>query len=102
MFAKIILWGMVLAIDLLVCYPSWSQSSWVDKLRNANENVCCYDNDGRRLDDPDWDTLGKVGTERTEGSGYRVFEDNKWHEVPNWAVVTMRNQSRWYFASMVE
>lgn len=67
-------------------------NSWVDGLQNQQRNVCCFDNDGRRLDDPDWDTLGKVQTEYNGMSGYRVYEDKEWKEVPNWAVVTMKNQ----------
>lgn len=92
MIARIILWSMILAIDLLVSFSSHSQSNsnqWVDELLNSNNNRCCYDNDGRRLVDPEWDTLGTVNT---NSSGYRVYEDQKWHEVPNWAVVTQRNK----------
>lgn len=90
MIARIILWGMILAIDLLISFPGHSQDNrWVDELMNANNNRCCYDNDGRRLIDPEWDTLGKVNK---DWSGYRVYEDAQWHNVPNWAVVTQKNK----------
>ncbi len=69
-----------------------SQAPWVDQLHNGNDNVCCFDNDGRRLTDPDWDTLGSVSEERQGPSGYRVMEDGKTYAVPNWAVVKQRNQ----------
>lgn len=67
-------------------------NKWVDELVNENNNRCCQDNDGRRLTDPDWDTLGTVKEGRMGWSGYRVYQDNKWYEVPNWAVVNQKNK----------
>lgn len=93
MIGKIIIVSLLIMIDAIVSFPAKSQDNrWVDELMNSNNNRCCYDNDGRRLTDPDWDTLGKVATEHSGPSGYRVYEDGKWHEVPNWAVVTQRNK----------
>lgn len=68
---------------------SRGQEGWVDQLQSTEGKVCCFNYDGRRLDDPDWDTLGEVSE---EFSGYRVFEDQKFHEVPKSAVVLMKNQ----------
>lgn len=86
---------LILALALAAASYNAAKSqdnSWVDQLQNQQKNVCCYDNDGRRLTGPDWDTLGKVDADYNGMSGYRVFEDNKWYEVPNWAVVTMKNK----------
>lgn len=90
---RVIMLVMALALAAYSYNTAKAQDrSWVDKLQNQQGNFCCYDNDGRRLDDPDWDTLGKVDAHSNGWSGYRVFEDGKWYDVPNWAVVTMRNQ----------
>jgi hypothetical protein len=73
--------------------PSFAQPApWVDQLQSKHGQLCCSNNDGRRLDDPDWDTLGKVQTDYTGTSGYRVWENSQWYDVPNWAVVTERNR----------
>lgn len=69
----------------------YAQNPWVDGLRNQQNSICCTNNDGRRLDDPDWDTLGKAVEDYNGMSGYRVLEDGEWKDVPNWAVVTQRN-----------
>jgi len=58
------------------------QRSWVDQLANQNGNVCCFDGDGRRLDDPDW----------IAADPYQVARRGTMVKVPPWAVVTMRNQ----------
>lgn len=55
---------------------------WVDELRNQNANVCCFNYDGQRLEDPEW----------TAGDPYRVVRGSAFVDVPPWAVVTMRNQ----------
>lgn len=81
-----------ISFGLAFCAGAFAQESWVDQLHNGNDNVCCFDNDGRRLTDPDWDTLGAVSADRLGPSGYRVHEDSKTYAVPNWAVVKQRNQ----------
>lgn len=88
----IILLDMLLSLAALLHFANIQDNSWVDRLQNQQKNVCCFDNDGRRLTNPDWDTLGKVDSEYNGMSGYRVFEDGQWYEIPNWAVVTMKNQ----------
>jgi hypothetical protein len=73
--------------------PAWAQQApWVDQLKSTHGQLCCSNNDGRRLDDPDWDTLGKVQTDYNGTSGYRVYENSQWYDVPNWAVVIERNR----------
>jgi hypothetical protein len=84
--------ALVLALALAVYSYKAAAQGWVDQLQNAKGSVCCSNNDGRRLDDPDWDTLGKVDADYNGLSGYRVWEDGEWKGVPNWAVVHMRNQ----------
>lgn len=63
-----------------------AQPSWVDKLTNQTNNVCCFNYDGQRLEDPDWDT------NKTAEYPYKVKREGAWVEVPDWAVVTMKNQ----------
>lgn len=84
--------ALVLALALAVYSYKAAAQGWVDQLQNSNTNVCCDNNDGRRVADPEWDTLGKAVTDYNGPSGYRVYEDGKWNDVPNWALVTMRNQ----------
>lgn len=82
-----------LLVSVLCVTPCFAQdNSWVDLLQNQQKNVCCYDNDGRRLVDPEWDTLGKVDADYSGPSGYRVLDDGEWKEIPNWAVVIMKNK----------
>lgn len=73
-----------------------AQDSWVDKLANQNGNVCCYNYDGLRLEDPDWETQHS-----SSGSEYKVIRNGVWLDVPAWAVVTMKNQDGiarvWYY-----
>ncbi len=93
---KVRVYIIMLAMSLLLAAYSYrtakaQDGSWVDKLRNQSENVCCYDNDGRRLTDPEWDTHGIVQAEREGTSGYRVKDNGEWRDVANWAVVTMKN-----------
>src|SRR5690349_3124648 len=68
---------------LLLTIPAFAQSGWVDKLTNGNGMVCCYDSDGRRLDDPEW---------RTKGNGYEVLFTEGWIDVPDYAIVKMPNR----------
>ncbi len=56
---------------------------WVDQLVSKRGGVCCFDNDGRRLIDPDWD----VQTE-----GYIVRFPEGWLPVPEEAIVRQTNQ----------
>ena len=84
-------------IGALLCLPitSFAQrrgGGWVDQLLNGNNDKCCANNDGDRLGGPDWDNLGHIQDGPDGNSGYRVFEDNKWYDVSNKAVVTGRNQ----------
>jgi hypothetical protein len=73
--------------------PSFAQQApWVDQLQSKHGQLCCSNNDGRRLDDPEWDTLGKVQTDYNGNSGFRVYEDSRWYDVPNYAMVTVRNR----------
>lgn len=76
---------------VLIASAAAAQNNWVDQLRAESGYVCCTNNDGQRLGEPDWDTQGKV-TETT--SGYRVFhgQTKQWYDVPPQAVVMMRNQ----------
>lgn len=59
------------------------QTGWVDQLKNQHGTVCCHNNDGRRLDDPEWRTLN---------GHYEVLFTEGWVIVPDQAVITMRNQ----------
>lgn len=68
---------------LYLIWPASAQDgSWVDGLHNQSGNVCCFDGDGRRLEDPEW----------TAGDPYRVARDGKLVDVPPWALVTMKNR----------
>lgn len=49
-----------MAVALAIYSAKGQDNSWVDQLQNQQKSVCCFDNDGRRLTNPDWDTLGKV------------------------------------------
>lgn len=64
-------------------YAVFAQSGWVDHLRNQNGRVCCYNNDGRRLDDPEW---------KISGNEYTVLFTEGWVPVSQTSVVTMRNK----------
>lgn len=68
---------------LFVAVSSPRAAGWVDQLKNRHNQVCCYDNDGRRLDDPEW---------RIVGNRYEVLFTEGWIAVPDEAVVDMRNQ----------
>lgn len=76
----------LMAVSILFAFAvraQQGQSEWVDQLQNQNRAVCCYDNDGRRLDDPEW---------RTVGDSYEVLFTEGWLRVPTDAVVTMTNK----------
>ena len=63
---------------------------WVDQLTNQQGSVCCYNSDGRRLDDPEW---------RTAGNNYEVLFTEGWIKVP----VRRRGarpQSGWHCSGM--
>jgi len=83
-----------LFLYLFCCSAASAQISgqWVDALQNRHGNTCCQDNDGRRLIDPEWDTLGRYVDHPEGPSGYRVLDWGVWRDVPNSAVVTMPNQ----------
>ncbi len=66
-------------------------SNWVDQLLNKDNVKCCSNNDGERLGGPDWDNLGKIENDFYGNSGYRVWEDGRWYDVPNRAMVTGKN-----------
>lgn len=83
--------ALILALALAFYSYKANAQSWVDRLQNKQGAICCTNNDGRRLDDPDWDTLGKVTDDHNGPSGFRVYEDGKWHDVPNWAIVMQSN-----------
>lgn len=74
-----VLFGLLLWLGL----ASAQSSSWVDRLQNDNGNVCCFDNDGRRLDDPEW---------RPVDPTFEVLFTEGWIKVPTWAVVKQRNR----------
>lgn len=74
---------LLLAALLLISTAAFAQSGWVDYLRNQNGMGCCFDNDGRRLDDPEW---------RTAGDSYEVLFTEGWVKVEPTAVVHMRNR----------
>jgi hypothetical protein len=66
--------------------------AWFKSLRSDAGNYCCDGADAWRVNDPDWDTFGKV----TEVfSGYRVRLDSKgaWIEVPKAALISPDRQS---------
>jgi len=76
----------LLAVAMLLCLASSATAQpngWVDRLQNQSGGVCCYDSDGRRLDDPEW---------RTVGNGYEVLFTEGWAKVPPEAMVQQRNQ----------
>lgn len=81
----------IVTVVAVTCSSAKAQPSddWVDKLNNANGNRCCQDNDGRRY--PVWDTLGKVVEGHNGASGYRIFDEGMWKDVPNWAMVNEAN-----------
>ncbi len=68
------------------------RGGWVDQLLNGDNSKCCSNNDGERLGGPDWDNLGHAQDGPDGNSGYRVWEDSKWYDVSNRAVVNGRNQ----------
>ncbi len=71
---------MELLVGLLIYVQG---GSWVDQLRNQDGGVCCYNSDGRRLDDPEW---------RVTKDHYEVLFTEGWIQVPDWAVVQGRNE----------
>lgn len=75
--------GIVTVIFVFGMKIAHGQSGWVDQLQNQNRSVCCYDNDGRRLDDPEW---------RTSGDSYEVLFTEGWVRVPAESIVTMTNK----------
>lgn len=75
--------AIVIYLMGLIVAAHAQSGGWVDQLKNSNGMVCCYDNDGRRLDDPEW---------RTKGNSYEVLFKEGWVEVPDYAVVQGRNQ----------
>lgn len=78
------IFGFVVVSALItMAVKAHGQSGWVDQLQNQNKNVCCYDNDGRRLDDPEW---------RTSDDSYEVLFTEGWVRVPAEAIVTMTNR----------
>lgn len=83
--------ALILALALAFYSYKAKAQSWVDQLQNKQGAICCTNNDGRRLDDPDWDTLGKAVEDHNGNSGFRVYEDGKWNDVPNWAIVVQPN-----------
>lgn len=74
--------GIILAFLAFFAVPAAAQDGWVDQLRSDDGRVCCANNDGRRLDDPEW---------RTAGDGYEVLFTEGWLKIPARALVTMRN-----------
>ena len=69
----------------------WAQSpnrEWFNQLRNSRGNRCCDDNDGRRVNDPDWELT------KDNESGYRVRlkPGGDWVDVPPETVVTENNK----------
>ena len=69
----------------IIClWPAASDyQPWVDQLKSPGGALCCTNNDGRRLDDPEW---------RTAGDSYEVLFTEGWVKIPPEAVVNMRNQ----------
>lgn len=72
-----------LLITLRLARGQSPDSSWVDQLQNQKRETCCFNSDGRRLDDPDW---------RTFNDHYQVLFTEGWVDVPPEAVVTGKNQ----------
>lgn len=65
---------------------AWSQDGgWVDQLRSQVGNVCCFNYDGIRLDERDWNFSEK---------GFKVKnqDDGLWYEVPDQSLVKMQNK----------
>lgn len=83
LFRGMIVVTVFVTIFILLGVRAHGQTGWVDKLQNQNHAVCCFDNDGRRLDDPEW---------RTAGGSFEVLFIEGWVLVPADAVVTMKNQ----------
>lgn len=54
---------------------------WFDSLR-SERGPCCSDADGARLEASDWEATA---------TGYRVFIEGAWHDVPPDAMVTVPN-----------
>ena len=84
--------SLLIASNLIVPVQEFDQRSWVDKLTSPGKGLCCSNNDGRRLDDVDWDNLGTITKDPKGSSGYRVRDDGEWIDVPNEVIVDGRNQ----------
>lgn len=80
--AAIVLYLLWVIVDAHVARAD-DYAPWVDQLRTPGGTVCCHNNDGRRLDDPEW---------RTAGDSYEVLFTEGWVAVPKEAIVQMRNQ----------
>ena len=80
---------------------AYAQSSWVDKLQNPRGGVCCFNYDGQRLEDPDWRIRDDAPPDGFSSYQIKHGDDGAWHDVPDWAVVGMRNQDGiarvWWF-----
>jgi hypothetical protein len=76
---------LAVATYLAFLIPACAQDGthWVDQLLSQSGIVCCFNNDGRRLDDPEW---------RIVGDHYEILFPEGWIQVPESAVVSMRNQ----------
>lgn len=53
-------------------------NSWFKGLKNKIKTPCCDGNDGKRVDDADWES---------KDGHYRVRIDGKWLDVPDSAIV---------------
>lgn len=98
MWRERILWGIVFFVLGLFWLGAWvvsardldgrySQSplrEWFDSLRSEGGAWCCYESDGTRLYDPDWEQTS---------TGFKVRIFGQWYDVPPSAVIKTRNRA---------
>lgn len=79
----------LLALLLLMTVPALAHdpgrpdlNDWFNRL-SSEQGLCCSNNDGETVADPDWES---------RGGHYRVRLDGVWIEVPDSAVVSVPNR----------
>lgn len=63
-------------------------NNWFGKLKSHDGGLCCSFDEGVAVATDAWDSNGTVND---VNSGYRVFLDGKWLEIPKVAVVEVPN-----------
>lgn len=60
------------------------RKDWIKSLTNKEKNLCCSEADGQSLRTDEWEARG-------ENYWVYLHQDQKWHKVEDWMLVTAPN-----------